>query len=198
MLFLFFFVGKPDPPRRSEITVSLQEGSTLNESCGVTMQSAQWMYACITKNHSATFADLWNDSDSCVICNSANDVGQECANQFNSNITSITVNRMEDDGCPPVQMMNFMKNNVTVRDDDGAMIICAYSATSDDDIKPYTFIHVKISRPPNSHSSQVSVTVSSTVVCLLITLAIALTVASCVVLRKKKYQYRDSKPNRNY
>lgn len=162
-----------------------------NESCGVAMPSAQLMYACITKNHSATFADLRSDPDNCVICNSANDVGQECANQFNSNITSITVSRLEDDGCPPVEMMNFMKNNVTVRDDDGIVIICAYSPASDAAIEPYKFIHLKVSRSSNNHRGQVSVTVSSTVVCLIVILAVALTIASCVVLRKKKQQHHE-------
>ena len=173
------------PNTPSKITVNLQEGSMLNESCGVTLQSAQQMYACITKNTSATFADLVNDSDSCAICNSANDLGRACSIQVNSGITNITVNRLEVDGCPPVQLMNFLKGDVTVEEDDGLRIICAYTLASYDQLEPYTSIHVRVSRPPNNHSSQVSVTIP--VVCLVVALLVALmTLASCVLLRKRK------------
>ena len=178
----------------SKITVDLQEGSMLNEFCGTTMQSAQWMFACITKNMSATFADLWNDPSGCAICGNG-DLGQECSFQFNSSITNITVNRLEDDSCPPMQLMNFIKNDVTVKDDDGVRIICAQSYSTElshYEWQPYTSIDLRVSHLPNDHSHQVSVTVSSTVVCLVISLVVALIVASCVVvMRKKKHQHHD-------
>ena len=172
-----------------EITVDLQEGSVLDKSCGITLNSAQRMYACVTKNSSATFADVYaNDSHSCVTCNGAG----ECLPQFNSSITNITVSRSEEDGCPPVQLMNFIKSEVTVKDDDGLKIICAYRLGTYDELEEYTSIHVRVShsKSPNNHSRQVSVTVSSTVVCLVGTLVAALIITSCIiaVLRKRKHQ----------
>ena len=179
------------PYTPSKITVNLQEGSTLNESCGIIEQPARLMHACVTKNISATFADLAKEPDSCAICNGADDLGQQCSFQFNSSITSIITNRLEGDGCPPVQLMNFMKSNVSVKDDDGLRIICAY-ADSHEEWQSYTSIHVRVYYHPNDHSHQVSVTVSSTVVCLVAALVVALIVTSCVVIRKKKYQRDNS------
>ena len=184
----------------SKITVDLQEGSMLNESCGTTMQSAKRMFACITKNMSATFADLWNGPNGCAMCDNGNDIGQECSLQFNSSITNITVNRLEDGSSPPMRMMNFIKNNVTVKDDDGIRIICArsYVGLSHYEWEPYTSIYLRVSHLPNDHSHQVSVTVSSTVVCLVISLVVALIVASCVVMiRKKKHQHHDDDGEQN-
>ena len=178
----------------SMITVNLQEGSMLNESCGTTMQSAQRMFACITKNMSATFADLWNDSNDCVVCGNGDD-GQECTFLSNSSIMNITVNRLEEGVCPTMQLMNFIKNNVSVRDDDGVRIICAqYYEVShyDYEWEPYTSIYLRVSHLPNDHSHRVSVTVSSTVVCLIALVVVALIVVSCVVMRKKNPQRRDN------
>ena len=174
-----------------EITVDLQEGSVLDKSCGITLNSAQRMYACVTKNSSATFADVYaNDPHSCVTCNDAgNPRYAECSSQFNSSITNITVSRSEEGGCPPVQLMNFVKSEVTVKYDDGLKIICAYRLGTYDELEEYTSIHVRVShsKSPNNHSRQVSVTVS---VCLVGTLVAALIITSCViaVLRKRKHQ----------
>lgn len=183
------------PHTPSKITVDLQEGSMLNESCGFATLSELWMRAYITKNKSATFADLIKESDRCAKCNGANDIGQPCSKQFNSSITNITVIMLPDYGCPPMQLMNFMKNNVTVKDDDGLRILCAYAAGSHEEWESYTSIHVRVSQRPNNHSRQVSVTVSSTVVSLLVvvTIVVALIIAFCVVLRRKKHQHDNSK-----
>ena len=178
------------PTTPSRKTVDLQEGSTLNESCGIVTQPSRMMSACITKNISATFADLAEDIDNCAKCIDANDRGEQCSLQFNSSITSIIANSLVEDSCPPVQLINFLKNDVTVKDDDGLKIICAYADSHDHDRwQPYTSIHVRVYHHPNNHSHQVSVIVSSTVVCLVVALVVALIVTSCVVIRKKKYQH---------
>ena len=192
LIRLEYACASPDSPNStpSKITVDLQEGSTLNVSCGI-KQSSRWMYACITKNISATFADLAEDLDNCATCIDASDRGEQCSRQFNSNITSIITNSLVESDCPPVQLMNFMKSDVTVKDDDGLKIICAYEDLQE--WQSYTSIHVRVYHHSSNHSHQVSVAVSAVVVSLVvIAFVVALVVASCVVLRKKRRQRDNS------
>lgn len=109
-------------------TLSVVEGSSLNYSIGVEISSLQSMYACATKNLSATYKDFDLNAalnvGACAVCYSS-DIGQICARQFNSYLTNITVNRLQDrESYPPLQLMNFFQERISVGDDE-TKIICA-------------------------------------------------------------------------
>ena len=150
----------------SEEILNLVEGSKLNYSTGVEISSLQSMYACVTKNFSATFDDLdLNASLSvgvCVVCGGG-DIGQKCARQFNSSLTRMTVSRLQKN---TIQLLNFFEENVSLGDN-GTKIICAYATGTD--VLPYSAIYLNVShRPSSRHNLLVPVIVSCSVFFILV------------------------------
>ena len=158
-LLLYSFPGLPHSqpmphPEKMDI-ITVVEGSRFNSSCGLTILATNLMYACVTKNTSATFNDFNDISEllleKCVKCGQY-DIGRNCAMQFNSSLTGITVSRQRTDGCPPSQLMNFVKENVSL-DDNGTKIICAYG----DGMRSFHSIYLSVSPSTNNHSPPVAV-----------------------------------------
>ena len=177
----------------SETVVNLEEGSSLNVSCIITIMPSMWLYAYATKNLSASFDDLQDDHGSHATCSGTD---YRCRHQFNSSVTNITVSRYGSGGCPPVQVIKFTKNKVSVKEDNGTKIICAFEPNSNDPKTPYAYIYLNISLPgPNHPSSQasLSVIISTTVVSIIVVVTVALTVAACAVWWKRKH-HRGGEP----
>ena len=145
------------------------------------------MFACFTKNLSATFDDLHNDSSSdCVMCN-GNDVDSECSHQTDNStmnsLNNITVSRLEIESCPgPTQFMNFVKDSISL--DDSGKIICAYATFND--IVPYQSIIVKVTR--SSLAVVLGVLAS---LLFILAVAIVIVVVVCRVRRKRRQQRQE-------
>ena len=167
-------------------TLSLVEGSNLNYSIGVEISSLQSMYACITKNLSATYKDFDLNAalnvGVCAVCHSS-DIGQKCARQFKDNLTNITVNRLQDrERYPPLQLMNFFQKRISVGDDK-TKIICVYEA-GNDNVVPYSSINLYVHSLSDSHALSVQVTLSQTLMlmAILLIVIVCLSSVSTVVL----------------
>lgn len=141
----------------------------------------------MTKNLSATFDDLLElDASqgfgSCATCKSMG----ECIYQFDSSLTNITVSRMEDDGCPPVQFTNFIEDKVSFADN-GTKIFCAYKTFNS--VIPYSSFYLNVSsRLPSKQPRQVNLLVAVLVPSLFILVVVIITVIIIIykVLRRRK------------
>ena len=173
----------------NEEKLNLVEGSKLNYSTGVEISSLQSMYACVTKNLSATFdLDLTTSLSVgvCVVCNGS-DIGHKCVHQFNSSLTKITISRLLND---TMQLMNFFKNDISLGDN-GTKIVCAYTIGTD--VVPYSAIYLNVSHQPNNgHNLLVLVIVLCCVVFILVTACITMSCMICIRCRRASVAYKYS------
>lgn len=177
----------PIPHPEKVDVIDLTEGSKFNSSCGLVINPKVQMIACVTKNVSTTFEDISGSSSAlsdgvCAAC-SGSDTGSKCAMQFNSSLTGISVSRLIGDDCPQTQLLDFVKENVSL-DDDGTKIMCAYAAVNE--VRSFHSIYLNVS-PLSSNRSSLVAALSSTFSILLLAVIIAALV--CIVSRRaKKYR----------
>ena len=140
---------QPIQDNKEVLTLNLVEGSKLDfTSCGVVMDPFSLIYACFARFDNMTIDDL-SISD-CVTCEY-----HKCAYHVNSTFSDVVVSKLRTGDCPPVQHMNFMKENISLSDN-GTKIICAYSTHSS--VIPYQSIILNVSPllPDDKHNVVIS------------------------------------------
>ena len=161
------------------------EGSELNYSTAVEISTAaESMYACVTRNLSANFDDFDLNTSlsigSCIVCDS-NDIGQQCAHQFNSSFTNITVNRFQNN---TTHSMNFFKERVSLHDNGTKIMISAYETGTE--VAPYSAIYLNVSHHPNDcYTLLVAAIVSCSIVFILVIMTCIL-VCACMLYKRSR------------
>ena len=147
--------GDPLKPIYNEsktIVVKLKENQQLNAMCSLKIPFDYFLYAYITKNLSASIADLKNDTGHKAICTYTDGT---CSIQFNRNVSNITGYRYRDMSCQHRMQGITFKKDVTLKEDNGTKILCAFKLNQT--MQLYTSIYLNVVSIGTNHpSSQTS------------------------------------------